>query len=77
MKEENEAPSSEESIGQLLYDRLFGHAQLKEILNGQTLDDFVEERVDIYYMELNADLSCGVSYQQAKSHALKALLKGV
>lgn len=77
MKQESEDTAPQESISQMLYDRLFGHPKLREILKGQTLDDFVDERVDEYYMEFNADISCGVSETQAKAHALKALFKGV
>lgn len=77
MIDQREEPTPEESIDQILYDKLFGHPKLQEILKGQTLDDFVEERVDVYYMELNADLSSGASHDQAKAHAMKSLLKGL
>jgi hypothetical protein len=77
MIDETEETAPEESVDQILYDKLFGHPKLQEILKGQSLDDFVEERVDVYYMELNADLSSGVSHDDAKAHALKSLLKGI
>lgn len=77
MTDQTEETTPEESVDQLLYDKLFGHPKLQEILKGQTLDDFVDERIDVYYMELNADLSSGATHEQAKAHALKSLLKGI
>ncbi|MBS1554144.1 MAG: hypothetical protein JSU09_04395 [Bacteroidetes bacterium] len=48
-----------------------------EVLDGQTEDDFVSDRVDIFLEELDCALLVGCDELAAKEIALKACLAGI